>query len=153
MQRFYVVATEVLFDVQALLDKIVGDEVVGFFLPFMAGDQHAVAAVETAEALLRAVGHGTSDGPWCRSARVCTPGRRSSATCRRGSTASSRRSETRSTSPHLAAEAKAGEILITEAGQAALETSGLERRLAEGPRVDALVIAVDDVATSSTGAA
>src|SRR5262245_22062197 len=64
MQRFYAAATEVLFEHQALLDKIVGDEVVGFFLPFMAGDGHAKAAVETAEALLRAVGHGTADGPW-----------------------------------------------------------------------------------------
>ena len=41
MQRFYETATAGLFDHDALLDKIVGDEVVGFFLPFMAGPNHA----------------------------------------------------------------------------------------------------------------
>ena len=53
MQRFYAVATNVLFEHEALLDKFVGDEVVGFFLPFMAGPEHARVAVEAARSLFR----------------------------------------------------------------------------------------------------
>lgn len=41
MSRFYSVATDVLIRAEALLDKIVGDEVGGLFLPIVAGRQHA----------------------------------------------------------------------------------------------------------------
>ncbi len=65
MQRFYSVATEVLFDHEALLDKFVGDEVVGFFLPFMAGDEHPRVAVEAARALVRGRrATARTEGPW-----------------------------------------------------------------------------------------
>ena len=97
MQRFYTVATAVLFDHEALLDKFVGDEVVGFFLPFMAGDGHARVAVETARALFDAAGYGSPDGPWIHSARACTRGPRSWATSRAARRASSPRWATRST--------------------------------------------------------
>jgi adenylate cyclase len=156
MQRFYVVATEVLFDHQALLDKIVGDEVVGFFLPFMAGDRHAAAAVETAEALLRAVGHGTFDGPWVPLGAGVHTGPAFVGYVSKGFDSEfTALGDTINVAAHLAAQAKAGEILVTEAVGAALETSGLERRhlSLKGHEVDALVIAVDDIATSSTGAA
>ena len=36
----------------------------GFFLPFMAGPGHARRAIEAAEELMRATGHGGPDGPW-----------------------------------------------------------------------------------------
>jgi class 3 adenylate cyclase len=48
MQRFYATATEVFLDHNALLGKFIGDEAVGFFLPFMAGPHHPRRAVETA---------------------------------------------------------------------------------------------------------
>ena len=44
MSRFYSVATDVLIGAEALLDKIVGDEVGGLFLPIVAGRQHAASA-------------------------------------------------------------------------------------------------------------
>jgi adenylate cyclase len=98
MQRFYAVATGILFDHDALLDKFVGDEVVGFFLPVMAGPGHAGRAVEAAEALFRAAGYGTTEGPWSLSVGECTPGPRSSGSCREACRASSPLSATRSTS-------------------------------------------------------
>jgi adenylate cyclase len=55
MSRFYSVATDVLIGAEALLDKIVGDEVGGLFLPIVAGRQHARAAVNAARDLLAAV--------------------------------------------------------------------------------------------------
>ena len=64
MNRFYGVSRDVLLEHDAIIEKFVGDEVVGLFIPFMAGPEHAKRAVEAAEALLRATGHGTPEGPW-----------------------------------------------------------------------------------------
>jgi hypothetical protein len=62
MSRFFRVATTALLDAGALVDKFVGDEVVGLFVPGVAGDDHAGRAIEAAEALLRGVGF--DDDPW-----------------------------------------------------------------------------------------
>ena len=48
---------------RAILDKFVGDEVVGFFMPFMTGPDHAGAAVLAARELLLTLGHGDAGGP------------------------------------------------------------------------------------------
>ena len=64
MQRFYRVSTDVLVDHDAIIEKFVGDAVVGLFIPFMTGSEHARRAIDTATELLRATGHGTADGPW-----------------------------------------------------------------------------------------
>jgi adenylate cyclase len=42
----------------------VGDEVVGLFVPLLAGTDHAERAVAAATDLLRVTGHGSPDGPW-----------------------------------------------------------------------------------------
>ena len=59
----------VLFEHEALLDKIVGDEVVGFFLPFMTGDRHPrgrradrTGAVRRRRATARRRGPGSRSG-------------------------------------------------------------------------------------------
>ena len=64
MNRFYRVSSEVLFAMNAVVEKFVGDEVVGLFIPVLTGPEHARVAVETARRLLDATGHGTADGPW-----------------------------------------------------------------------------------------
>jgi len=156
MQRFYTVATQTLFDHDAVLDKIVGDEVVGFFIPFMAGTGHAARAVETARALFGAVGYGSEAGPWLRLGAGIHTGPTFLGFVSRGLDSEfTALGDTINVAAHLAAQAKAGEILITDAVGAALETEGLERRhlSLKGHEVDALVIAVDDVATSSTDVA
>ena len=48
----------------AIIDKLVGDEVIGLYLPGWAGSEHAGLAVRAAQGLLRATGHGDPDGPW-----------------------------------------------------------------------------------------
>lgn len=63
MDRFYHAATHVLVDQLAIVDKFVGDEVIGLFIPGFAGADHARKAVEAAEGLLRATGHGQGV-PW-----------------------------------------------------------------------------------------
>jgi adenylate cyclase len=55
---------DVLVEHDAIVEKFVGDEVVGLFLPFLAGPHHAERAVDAASALMAAVGYGSTDGPW-----------------------------------------------------------------------------------------
>jgi adenylate cyclase len=64
MNRFYRVSTDVLIDAEAIVEKFVGDEVVGLFIPFMTGPEHAKRAVQTAEELLLATGHSSGQSPW-----------------------------------------------------------------------------------------
>ena len=64
MNRFYDAATSILIQSDALVDRLMGDEVIGLYLPGFAGPQHPRRAVEAAQALLRATGHGDRKGPW-----------------------------------------------------------------------------------------
>src|SRR5262245_50245254 len=63
MDRFYEAAAQVLIEHEAVVDKFVGDEVVGIFVPALAGPGHARQAIEAALALLRATGNDGAD-PW-----------------------------------------------------------------------------------------
>lgn len=64
LSRFYGVATDVLTDSGAWLDKFVGDEAIGLFIPGFAGRDYAWLAVRAARDLLEATGHGSPEGPW-----------------------------------------------------------------------------------------
>ena len=64
MNRFYGAATDVLIKTDAFIDKLIGDEVMAVYLPIFAGREHARLAVQAAEGLLQATGHGDPDGPW-----------------------------------------------------------------------------------------
>jgi adenylate cyclase len=64
LNRFYEVGAQVLIEREAIVDKFVGDEVVGLFVPGMSGDDHASKAIEASTALLRATGHGSAAGEW-----------------------------------------------------------------------------------------
>ena len=64
MNRFYKVATQVLIDHDAIIDKLLGDSVMALFLPGVAGPGYRDMAVRAGEALLRGVGYGTPAGPW-----------------------------------------------------------------------------------------
>jgi hypothetical protein len=64
MKRFYLVATEVLVNTDALIERLVGDEVVGLFIPGYAGPEHARQAVQAAQELLYVTGHRDPGGAW-----------------------------------------------------------------------------------------
>jgi adenylate cyclase len=64
MNRFYKAATDVLIDSDAVIDKLVGDQVIGLYLPLFTGPNHARPAIVAARRLLEVAGHGTDDGPW-----------------------------------------------------------------------------------------
>ena len=62
MEAFYSVATRVLVDHDAVIDKLVGDEVMALFWPVLMGENEPCEAMLRAgEALLREVGYGSSD--------------------------------------------------------------------------------------------
>ena len=63
MNRFYDAATDVLIRTDAFIDKLVGDEVIGLYIPGYAGRHHARKAVQAALELGRAMGYGTPAGP------------------------------------------------------------------------------------------
>ena len=83
LDRFYAIATAVVFEQDGMIDKFVGDELVALFIPLLCGDHHPEHAVAAAKALLAATGHtdrGRALGPGrCRRAyreRLVRRGRR-----------------------------------------------------------------------------
>lgn len=64
MNRFYKAGSEALIRTDALIDKFMGDGVIGLYVPGFAGPGHARLALQAAEELLRATGHHAPDGPW-----------------------------------------------------------------------------------------
>jgi adenylate cyclase len=64
IDRFYQVSTQIFIQSNAMIDKLVGDEVTAFYLPGLAGKDYTRLAVEAAQELLIKTGHGDPDGPW-----------------------------------------------------------------------------------------
>jgi adenylate cyclase len=64
LNRFYLAATRTLLRHDAVIDKLIGDEVMAIFVRGISGPQYRRRAVQAGIDLLRAVGHGTADGPW-----------------------------------------------------------------------------------------
>ncbi len=64
LNRFYDVATGVLCGHDGLIDKLMGDEVMALFLTGMTGTGCCGKMTSAGEGLLRAVGYGSSEGPW-----------------------------------------------------------------------------------------
>jgi adenylate cyclase len=54
LDRFYGIASTIVFDHDGSVDKFVGDELVAMFFPLLTGDRHAAKAVAAARALFRA---------------------------------------------------------------------------------------------------
>ena len=63
MDRFFHAASRELVDHDAIIDKFVGDEVIGIFAPLLAGERYAERAIAAGRAILRATGHDTPS-PW-----------------------------------------------------------------------------------------
>lgn len=64
INRFYTTATDVLVKNDAMVDRLIGDEVVGLFVPGIAGPNHPRRAIQAAQSLLTLTGHHDSEGPW-----------------------------------------------------------------------------------------
>ncbi|HZD79437.1 MAG TPA: adenylate/guanylate cyclase domain-containing protein [Actinomycetota bacterium] len=145
MNRFYRVSTDILIDRDAIIEKFVGDEVVGLFVPFLAGPRHAELALDAARALLEATGHGSEDGPWLPlGAGVHTGSAFVGIVGSEGSNDFTALGDPVNLAAHLASQAAVGEVLITDATATGAELSpdGLERRHVslKGYPLDVLVV-------------
>jgi adenylate cyclase len=64
LRRFYACAEDALFP-EAIIDKLIGDEVMALYLPiYRRFEEAAPVMLEHAQDLLRRVGYGSADGPF-----------------------------------------------------------------------------------------
>jgi adenylate cyclase len=64
LRRFYACAEDVIFP-EAIVDKLIGDEVMALYLPmYRAFEEAAPLMLDHAHALLRRVGYGSDEGPF-----------------------------------------------------------------------------------------
>ena len=116
INRFYTASTAVLAQTNALIEKMIGDEVAGLYAPGIAGPEHARLAVNAARSLLEATGHADPDGPWIKVGAGVHTG-----TAYVGAVGSSQSvsditvlGDVANITARLASQAGAGEILVTE---------------------------------------
>lgn len=129
--RFYDALTTELISADALIDRLIGDEVIALFVPGVAGERHAEAAVKAAEGILKATGHGESEGPWVPvGIGVHTGNAFVGAVGSVGVSDITALGDDVNLTARLASAASAGEVLITESARVAagLPTDGLEPR-------------------------
>jgi adenylate cyclase len=130
MGRFFDVASEVLVNHDAFVDKFVGDEIIGIFVPAMATEAHAQQAVDAAQELLRRTGHMDADGPWVPVGVGVSTGTAYVGSIGQGlDTELTAMGDLVNTTARLASAAGEGEILLNSATAAASRLSdSLERR-------------------------
>ena len=124
IRRFFRAGTDVFVHYQAVLDQLVGDEVIGLFLPGYAGADHARKAIEAACALLVATGHEPGRDPERAGHGPHGVGPID------GHGDFTAIGDSVNTTARLASAAGAGEILVSDASSAAasLDTATLEGR-------------------------
>lgn len=132
INRFYKTATHVLVHSDALIDKIIGDQVAGMYVPGFAGPDHAQRAVSAAQEILRATGHGSSDGPWIPLGAGVHTGAAfvGSVGSEEGTMDITVLGDTANTAARLSTMAEVGQILISEPAfeAARISTGELEKR-------------------------
>ena len=130
LDRFYTVATRVVFDNDGMVDKFVGDELVSLFFPLFSGPDHAAKGVEAARSLLDSTGHNDAGGPWLPiGAGVHTGTTWFGAVGEGGGAQLTAVGDAMNTTARLASTARAGEILVTTPAAAAAGLDpALERR-------------------------
>jgi adenylate cyclase len=135
MNRFYKTATHVLIQTDAFVDRLLGDEAIGLYLPGFAGPDHSLRAIEAAQELLRLTGHHDSKGPWLPvGIGIHTGPAYVGVVGSEGSTADfTALGDSVNVTARLASQAGAGEILVSDATRSA---SGLNMNELEHRRMD-----------------
>jgi adenylate cyclase len=116
LSRFYEMATDVLIENDALLDKFVGDQAIGLFVPGIAGPEHARRAIHAAQDLLQRTGHGRGEDPWIPLGAAVNTGTAYVGTVfRRGEISDfTALGDAVNVTAHLCSQAGVGEILVTD---------------------------------------
>ena len=130
MDRFFEAAARVLVEHDAIVDRFVGDQAIGIFVPALAGPNHAARATQAAQAVLAATGHGVG-APWVPLGVGVSSGVAFVGSVGSGSHVDlTALGDPVNVASRLASAAAAGEVLVTHdaATAAGLDVSGLERR-------------------------
>jgi adenylate cyclase len=136
LSMFYRLAADAITSHDGIVDKFVGDEAIGLFIPGFTGHDHAGKAVAAGRALLAAAGRNDASP----SGSIPVGAGIHTGIAYVGSLGSSEQisdftalGDPVNTTARLASLARAGELLISvEAGErASLDTTGLERRTVE----------------------
>lgn len=64
ISRFFSASGYVLLTTHAWVDRLVGDQVIGMYIPYFVGHHPERAAINAARDLLHATGHDEHNGPW-----------------------------------------------------------------------------------------
>lgn len=121
INRFYRAATDEFFRSYGFVEKLIGDEVAGFFVPGFAGPDHAKVAVETGKRILKAMGYGSPSGPWIPVGIGINTGNAyvGSVNAEGGVSNIAMLGDSVNTAARLTSLAKAGEILMSESTRSA----------------------------------
>jgi len=135
INRFYVTSTQVMVETDALIDKIIGDQVAAMYVPGFTGAGHARRSVAAAQRILHATGHGRAGGPWIPLGVGVHTGTAfvGSVGVEGGTSDITVLGDPPNTAARLASSARAGEILISDSAyrEAELQIAGLEQRQLE----------------------
>jgi len=135
INRFYNTATQVMVRSDALIDKIIGDQVSAMYVPGYAGQAHAQRALQAARDILEATGHSHPEGPWIPLGVGVHTGIAyvGSVGSEGGSSDITVLGDAANTAARLASSARQGEILISDAvyTAAGLDLGELEKRQLE----------------------
>ncbi len=132
INRFYQVTTRSLFKHNALVEKLIGDEVTGFFVPGFSGKQHGQDALAAARLILEGTGHSDEGGPWVPVGVGVHTGIAFVGAVRtdQGAADITILGDNVNTAARLASQAGPGEIVVSEAAiaNAGYDVTGLEKR-------------------------
>jgi adenylate cyclase len=135
IDRFYTETTHVLTHSLAMIDKLAGDEVSGFYFPGYLGKDFAKSSVEAAQELLQVTGHTDPEGPWAPVGVGINTGVAYFGAVGTGEdmVEMTALGDAVNVAARLASQAAAGEILLSESTvrKAELDTTGLEKRTVE----------------------
>lgn len=127
LNRFYRVATDVLVRHDAVIDKLIGDEVMAFFVRGISGPGYRREAVLAGTELLRAIGYGTPAGPWLTLGVAVNAGTAYVGNVGGAVTDFTALGDTVNVAARMQGEAAGGELLIRE-GVSPESEAGLLRR-------------------------
>lgn len=133
INRFYSTATRVMVNSDALIDKIIGDQVAGIYVPGFAGKEHVRRALGAAQEILEATGHKNPEGPWIQLGVGVHTGTAfvGSLGSEEGTNDITVLGDAANTAARLSTNAGTGEVLISEPviSSAGIEIEDLEKRV------------------------